>query len=204
MDCVRKTETNRNAETVSNVAGAPARHRKVDRHAKSAIAGLPRPVEEAVHPFAVLEEIKLEPSLTIARRPRDFLEGGVGVGGQAEGRPASAAALAAAASPSGQRRPAKPTGASASGSEAQKPRRSAVLARWLTFTAHRGTSLRAPKARSLSRSVRSAPAPPSTKSNSGRGSRRSASSLRSAIEAQRSNRRAESVSRATSLFEDVG
>ena len=87
MDCVRKTETNRNAETVSDVAGAPARHRKVDRHAKSAIAGLPRPVEEAVHPFAVLEEIKLEPSLTIARRPRDFLEGGVGVGGQAEGHP---------------------------------------------------------------------------------------------------------------------
>ena len=79
-----RTEANRDGETVSNVARAATRHRKVDRHAKTAIARPPRSVDEAVHPFPVLQEIELKPPLAIAGGPRDLLKGSVGVRGQAE------------------------------------------------------------------------------------------------------------------------
>ena len=84
MRGVRKAEPNRDAETVSNVARAATRHRKVDGHAETAIARLPRSVDEAVHPFPVLEEIQLKPPLAIASGPRDLLKRSVGIRGQAE------------------------------------------------------------------------------------------------------------------------
>ena len=74
--------------------------------------------------------------------------------------PAAAAARAIATSPSGSTRRWKATGATSSGIETSVPSTVVAVLTSQTSTSIRGRSRRRAKAATLSRSVRSSPAPP--------------------------------------------